>query len=81
MILHQSLIPNEPPLENATRVIVYAIIFGLILYDLGCAIFGWATITRLVREIDAQCGGLIRWGWLALWLHFWGPFWITHARG
>jgi uncharacterized membrane protein YuzA (DUF378 family) len=64
-----------------SRIVVYATLGILFAYDLVCAIAGYPTITSQVRYIDNQCGGLIRWGWIALWLHFWGPFWTARGHG
>lgn len=49
-----------------SRIVVYATLALLIGYDLFCAITGRSTISAQVRYIDNECGGLIRWGWLAL---------------
>lgn len=58
-----------------TRFIVWAVMLGAIAYDIPCAYFGWLTISEEVREIDKELGGLFRWSWLALWLHWFCPLW------
>ena len=61
--------------EIITRAVVWSVLAGCIGYDVLCVVFGWPTISHVVRELDHQCAGLIRWGWLALWLHFFVRAW------
>ncbi len=62
-------------MEQTTRILVLAIIAICIIYDLCCMIRGWPTISAVVRVMDEQSGGIIKWFWLALWLHWFGPRW------
>jgi hypothetical protein len=54
----------------ASRIIVWCTLIGVIAYDIPTAYFGRTTISEAIRQVDAEVNGLLRWGMLALWLHF-----------
>ena len=56
--------------SNVTRMIVWAAILIIIGYDSLAVCFKWTTISHYVRVLDFQSGGLFRWLWLGLWLHW-----------
>jgi hypothetical protein len=58
-----------------TRLILYAVTLFLIIYDLACMAFGWPTLSYQIRASDEELGGLIRFGILALWMHWFCPIW------
>jgi len=58
-----------------SRVIVWCVVIGLILYDIPVAYFGKTTISEAVRQIDIEVNGLLRWTILALWLHWFIRTW------
>ena len=58
-----------------SRVICWCVLLGLIGYDVVAALLGMPTISEEVRYIDGELGGLIRWGWLGLWCHFFIKNW------
>jgi hypothetical protein len=60
-----------------SRIIVWALIVGLILYDIPTAIFGNTTISEAIREVDKEVNGLVRWSILALWMHWFVRTWYT----
>lgn len=62
-----------------SRVIVWVVIVGVIAYDIPAALWHWGTISEAVRIVDKQMNGLVRWGLLALWAHWFVPFWYTGA--
>ena len=53
-----------------TKYIVWTTVITLVGYDIFAQLSGWQTISAVVRDIDKETGGLFRWFWLALWLHF-----------
>lgn len=57
------------------RVIIYAVLVVVIGYDILCMTFGWPTVSQGVRDFDKELGGLFRWVWLALWLHWFVGLW------
>lgn len=59
----------------ASRIIVWCILMGLIAYDIPMAYFGRPTISAAIRQIDGEMNGLLRWGMLALWLHWFVKAW------
>jgi hypothetical protein len=60
-----------------SRVIVWCLLIGIISYDIPTAMLGNTTISEAVRQVDRDTNGLIRWGWLALWAHFFIKTWYT----
>ena len=60
-----------------SRGIVWAVLLGLIAYDVPCAYLGYTTISEAVRQIDRDVNGLIRWGLLALWCHWFIATWFV----
>jgi hypothetical protein len=60
-----------------TRLILYFATAFLIAYDVACMVFGWPTLSYQIRESDAELGGLIRFGMIALWFHWFCPIWTV----
>jgi hypothetical protein len=55
---------------NMTRALCWGILAVCIIYDMLACAFKWTTISEMIRLMDFETGGLVRWFWLALWLHF-----------
>ena len=58
-----------------TRVLVYCVMLISVVYDLIAFARGWKTITSVLRDVDYQTGTLLRWAFVAIWLHLfvtWG---------
>lgn len=60
-----------------SRIIVWVLLLGVIAYDIPCALLRQTTISEAVRQIDEELNGLIRWGLLALWMHWFVRTWHT----
>jgi hypothetical protein len=58
-----------------SRLIVIFVLLLIAAYDIPAMLFGWTTISQQVRVMDRQLNGLIKFGWLALWGHFFLPAW------
>jgi uncharacterized membrane protein YuzA (DUF378 family) len=56
-----------------SRIIIWCVLVGLIVYDIVVALFGLPTLSEEVRYVDNELGGLIRFGLLALWAHWFFP--------
>jgi hypothetical protein len=56
-----------------SRILCWVALATLIGYDIVIALLGYPTISEEVRVIDAELGGLIRFGMIALWLHWFLP--------
>jgi hypothetical protein len=56
-----------------SRIICWVALVAIIGYDIPVAILGYPTISDEVRVIDGEMGGLIRFGMLALWCHWFLP--------
>lgn len=52
------------------RIVVWTIILLVIVADVAAYEYRGQTVSAYVRALDVQLGGLLRWVWLALWLHF-----------
>jgi len=58
-----------------SRLIVIFVLLLVAAYDIPAMLFGWTTISQQVRIMDGRVNGIVKWGWLALWCHFFIPGW------